>query len=175
MKQKIINNRTLWELFIGEFVFGLLSQTCLVVAGIFWKAFYERPFYHSVGLWIGVAFAGCIAVHMNKSISAALDYDSETATKVMKKDSILRYAAITLVLAGIMLTDIVNPLTVFLGIMSLKISAYCQPYTYKLMDRVVGKEVLPDLIEFEENESDDKGFIDDSAEESDENNNEKVE
>lgn len=147
MIQKIKNNRTLYELYAGELFYGVICQIVIVVAGCFYEKMHEHPLYYSLGLWTGIILSGFLAWHMNRSISGALLCDEETAVKVVRKGSVARYIGVTLVLAGIMFTDVINPLTAFAGVMGLKISAYIEPFTYKVFDHVVGKEELPPLVD----------------------------
>ena len=45
---------------------------------------------------------------------------------------LLRYGVLCIILGIIMLTDVLNPLIVFLGYMMMKVAAYIQPFTHKL-------------------------------------------
>jgi len=147
MKEKIIQNRTLSDLFLGIFIFCLICQIGLVIGC---KFFWGRTAYYSIGLWFGCLIAIFMAWHMNRSISSALDFDGDTATKLMRKGTYIRYFAIVIILAGFMIIDIVSPLTVFLGIMGLKAGAYSQPFVHKLLNPIVGEEPINDCPVIEE-------------------------
>ena len=54
------------------------------------------------------------------------------ASKLMTRGYLFRYGMIAFVLILISLTEMLNPLIVFLGYMSLKVTAYIQPFTHKL-------------------------------------------
>ena len=146
MKQKISDNRMLAELITGILVYGVISVPVLILIGVFCKDISDRPVYYFLGMAVGIAMAVAMAVHMNKSISGALEYDGDTAVKLMRKGSIVRYTGVTLILIGIMLTDAVSPLTSMAGLMGLKVAAYMQPLVDSVMNKVVGKEDLPDII-----------------------------
>lgn len=116
------------ELLLGIFIFGIL---CQIIGPFFVK---EKLFY-SMGLWIGVLCAMAMAIHMAWSLSIALSLGEEGAVKMMQKHNLLRYGVLTLVLGGLMILRIGNPLSAFLGVMGLKVAAYLQPITHKLFRR----------------------------------------
>ena len=65
----------------------------------------------------------------------------------MSAHNIIRYLVFVLVVGAIAVTKIANPLSAFLGIMSIKAAAYMQPFTRKISLRIYGEEVLPPIIE----------------------------
>lgn len=162
MKERIIQNRTLYDLILGIILFNIICQLGLIIGCHF---LWGRALYYSIGLWCGCVIAIFMAWHMNRSISAALDYDSETATKLMRKGTYIRYLAIIIILGGFMIMDVVSPLTVFLGIMGLKAGAYAYPLVRSFLNPLVGKEPesecppLPDdvLIEASDDAHGEKG------------------
>ena len=119
-------DRTLLELSIGIVVWCLLCQ----VAGIW---FVSDKAGYSLGLWMGTLLAVAAGVHMWWALDRALDFARDTAVKMMTKHNILRYLVITAVLALIMVSGIANPLAAFLGLMGLKVAAYMQPFTHKVL------------------------------------------
>ena len=140
MKERITRiNRTLFELETGILLFGMVCQ--LFVFPVKDKAAY------SLGLWIGILTAMAGAFHMWWSLDRALDLDEKAAVSKMSTHNILRYVAITIVLALTAVSKIANPLSAFLGIMSLKASAYMQFITKKISYLVYGEEILPPLVE----------------------------
>ena len=56
----------------------------------------------------------------------------EAAVKLIIKGYGIRYVLIVLIMLIIIMTKIMNPLVVFLGYMSLKVTALMQPITHKL-------------------------------------------
>lgn len=129
MKEKIAGvNKTLLELIAGIFIYGLL---CQIVGLIFTK---DTAGYSS-GLWIGIATAVAAALHMWRSLDRSLDLDEGTAGKKMQMQSIIRYTVIVIIMGLTMINGFTNPLAAFLGIMGLKVAAYLQPFTHKLLFR----------------------------------------
>lgn len=128
-EEKIKIDTTLKELFIGIVTAGILFQVTIV-----W--FVKNKASYSAGLWIGALLAAFLAWHMWKTLNEALDLGAEGAEKIMRKQSLLRYGAVILVLAVLMCTEIVNPLAAFLGVMTLKVAAYLQPITHKVISKL---------------------------------------
>lgn len=127
-KRKI--NETLGELFAGIGASGALFWFVFI-----W--FVRDRISYSIGLWIGVLLAGFLAWHMWKTLDEALGLGVSGAEKVMRKQSLLRYALVIAVLAVLMYTDAADPLAAFLGIMTLKVAAYLQPVTHKVLSKII--------------------------------------
>lgn len=118
-------DRTLLELSVGSLAWGLLCQLTIV-----W--FVEDKVDYSIGLWLGIFLAVAAGIHMWWSLDCALDYEQDTAVKRMTRYNLLRYGVIVLVMGIIMVGGFANPLSAFLGVMGLKVSAYIQPFTHKI-------------------------------------------
>ena len=121
-------NESLPDLLIGILIFGLFAEFLPV-----W--FLERKLYYSIGLLIGLFVAALSAWHMAYSIDNAVDYDEGTATKHMQKGSALRYGGWLILLGILMIFDFASPIAAFIGMISLKVSAYLAPFTHKLFRR----------------------------------------
>lgn len=140
MKEKITGiNRTLFELETGILIFGVICQ-------FFALAVKDHGGY-SLGLWAGIVTAMAGAFHMWWSLDRALDLPQKDAVRSMSAHNIIRYLVFVLVVGAIAVTKIANPLSAFLGIMSIKAAAYMQPFTRKISLRIYGEEVLPPIIE----------------------------
>lgn len=140
MKQRITQiNRTLFELESGIIIFGVVCQLVVLLIG-------NRPGY-SLGLWIGIVTAMLGAFHMWWSLDRALDLPEKAAVRSMSTHNIIRYLVFVLVVGAAAVTHTANPLLIFLGIMSIKVSAYMHFLTKKISLRIYGEEILPPLIE----------------------------
>lgn len=122
-------NETLTELFAGIGITAVLFQVTVV-----W--FVKDRISYSMGLWIGAALAAAMAFHMWRTLDSTLEMGEAGAQKQMGRQSALRYGAVVLVLTFLMLTEAANPLSAFLGIMTLKVAAYLQPVTHKVIVRL---------------------------------------
>ena len=121
-------NRTLLEMYLGMMFFGLVCQ----IVGAF---VVKDQVIYALSLWCGIIAAMCSACHMYRILDRALDLGDEAA-KLIYKGYILRYVLIVLIMLTVIMTGILNPLVMFLGYMSLKVTAFIQPFTHKLCNRI---------------------------------------
>lgn len=121
-------NRALTELWIGIIFAGLVFQ----VVGMW---FSQDKRLYTIALWIGVILALVTVVHMYRTLDRALDLGAG-AQKAVTVANMVRYACIVVVFAIVMLSKVLNPLITFLGLMSLKVAAYLQPFTHKLCNKI---------------------------------------
>lgn len=117
-------NRALLELDLGILFCGVVCQ----LAGM---GFTGHKGLYTLALWLGIMLALLGSWHMYKTLDRALDL-GDGAAKVMVTGGLLRYAVLCIILGIIMVTDVLNPLIVFLGYMTMKVAAYLQPFTHKL-------------------------------------------
>lgn len=121
-------NSTLKELLIGIALVGVLAQiACLI--------FLKRHLYHAVGLWVGILIAVGMVIHMQRSIEDGLDLMGDAGVKHMKKAYLIRTSAACIVIALVLYFNWGNPLTILLGVMSLKIAVYLQSPVHKLLEK----------------------------------------
>lgn len=123
---------TLCEMITGMFLFGILCE----IIGVW---FVKDKLSCSLGLFIGVIIAALMASHMAWTFETSIDKDGKTATGRVRFQALLRYFVVLGVFAVLMLTDFANPLAAFLGVMSLKVSAYLQPLIHKIF-KVLNKK-----------------------------------
>lgn len=88
------------------------------------------------GSRIGLAAAVGMGIHLKRSIEDALDYGEEGAVKHMRKTYAFRYAMVALVFGVTVYFEIGHPLMLLVGIMGLKIGAYLQPVTHKVLNKL---------------------------------------
>lgn len=134
-------NRTLLEMHIGMVFFGLVCQAvgALIV---------ENQKEYALSLWFGVAFAIAGSVHMCRTLDRAL-LSGGNASGIVTRGYLFRYCLVAAVLVVIAVTGVMNPLVFFLGYMSLKVTAYLQPITHKLCNRLF-HETDPEPVSEEE-------------------------
>lgn len=126
-------NEALPELLFGIFIYGIVIQA----AGVWFAADKLR---YSSGLWIGIVTAMAMAYHIALIIAESVDaVDPQKARVRITAKGILRYAAVVIVFTVTMYFDLGNLITLFIGVMGLKISAYLQPTLHKVLIKVTGK------------------------------------
>lgn len=121
-------NRTLLEMHLGILFLGIV---CQLIGALLVK----NQFFYAISLWFGILLAMTSAVHMYRTLDRALDYDEKTAAKLIFRGYLIRYVLLVLFLLIIIKTGVMNPLIVFMAYMSLKVTAFIQPFTHKLCNR----------------------------------------
>ena len=124
--------RTLTELLAGIVLAGIVFE----IIGLI---FVKDRLSHSIGMLIGVVMALAMATHMAFSLSNALDWDEEHAKSSMWKSNILRYVLVVVCFMLSAYFRIGNMVSCFFGIMTLKMSAYLQPYLHRLCNKYILK------------------------------------
>ena len=76
-----------------------------------------------------------MSIHMKRNIEDALDFDERGAVKHMRKGYVFRYALVALLFGVVIYMHIGNPITLLVGVMGLKIGAYIQPITHKVLQK----------------------------------------
>ncbi len=118
-------NTTLAELLVGIAAVGVLAQLIILLVS-------RGHLQNAVGLWAGVLMAGGMAIHMSRTIYEAVDLGAENATKYMQRASVTRIGVVVIAMAILIYFKIGNPITLIVGLFTLKISAYLQPFIHKL-------------------------------------------
>ena len=126
-------NQALPGLLLGILIYGILVQ----VTGVW---FVEDKLRYTSGLWIGIGTAMGLAYHIARVIAETIDVpDAKKAGSRIVAKGILRYAAVAAVFIVTLYYDLGSLVTLFLGVMGLKISAYLQPAMHKVLIKVTGK------------------------------------
>jgi len=116
-------------MYLGMIFFGLIFQ----IVGVL---LVQDRLRYSVSLWFGILMAAVSTMHLYRTLDRALDFEEKTASKMIFRGYLIRYVAVALILLIAMLTDTLNPLVLFLGYMSLKVTALIQPITHKLCNKL---------------------------------------
>jgi hypothetical protein len=135
-------NDALPGLVIGIVVYGVILQ----VTGVW---FVSDKIRYSSGLWIGIACAIGMAIHLAIVIEEAVrDGYGDGNTRRLSMKSVLRYLVVVLVFTVMMYFHLGNLISAFLGVLGLKVSAYAQPFMHKM----IFKDIAPEesLNELEE-------------------------
>ena len=109
---------------MGMLFFGVCCQIAGALAA-------KDQVRYAASLWFGIAFAFAASIHMYRTLERAMAGGGD-ASKLVTRGYLFRYGVIAFVLILASLTEILNPLVIFLGYMSLKVTAYIQPFTHKL-------------------------------------------
>lgn len=139
---------TLYRLLAGIFVTGL-------VEGIFLLVLCNDKGAAVFGLLLGLWVAAVNAVYIYRSLGKALELDEKNSVKAMRGPVMVRYCFMGIAVAlGLLRPHLFSPVGVILGLLSMKVSAYAQPF---FMKRNPDAKPLPE-DEWEEEEQSPWGF-----------------
>ena len=99
---------------------------------------------YSTGLFIGILLAAGMAINMAVVLQDAVDlYGGEHAQGKIIAKSILRYLIVVIVFFVMMKFEFGNLFSAFIGVLGLKVAAYMQPLTHKLVLKLLGGKATP--------------------------------
>lgn len=113
----------------GILVLGVICQ----LVGAF---LVKDQIYYALSMWFGILLSMVSTLHMYRTLDRALDFDEKTASKLIFRGYMSRYVALIAILAITMVTEVLNPLVVFMAYMSLKVTALIQPFTHKFYNTI---------------------------------------
>ena len=126
-------NDVLPELVLGIVIYGIFVE----LAGVWFVADKLR---YSTGLLIGISLAIGMAINIAVVIRDAVEiYGEDGAKNRVIIKSVLRYLIVVVVFFVMMKFNLGNLFTAFIGVLGLKVSAYLQPFTHKVILRLQGR------------------------------------
>lgn len=131
------------EMICNMLLYGIIIQ----FAGVW---FVEDKLRYTTGLWIGIAVAAGMAIHMAVLIMDAVDMMAAShSTARTAVFSVLRYVVVVIVFLLVWYFELGNLIVMFIGVMGLKAAAYLQPFTHKFIMkyRRKGDDASSDKIE----------------------------
>lgn len=137
IKNLIKENETLRELLLGTSVFYVPVLLILLI-------FTKQKWFYIAGLTAGYLVSMFMAVHMAYTLEIGVTFSEKDATAYFRRKTMLRYGVVCILVAVIGLTECASPITAIVGIMGIKIGAYLQPITHKVVSKknhTDGKEV----------------------------------
>ncbi len=95
---------------------------------------------------VSVIIGGLVAIamlgSMRKTVETVLMLDPDTAKKYGRRQSIVRIALMGVILcAAFYFKEYVNPWGVFVGVFSLKFSAYLQPLVHAIFNKIMKRRI----------------------------------
>lgn len=127
-------NSALPALLLGILIYGVIVE----LAGVW---FVEDKLRYSTGLWIGIALACGMAIHMAVVIEDAVALQGENGAKnKVILQSLLRYIVVVAVFFVTAKFRLGNFIMAFIGVLGLKAAAYMQPFIHKVLYLKEGKD-----------------------------------
>lgn len=121
-------NRTLHEMLIGV-------AFCNVVLLCIGLVFCKDKGSAVIGLICGMLTACFYTIHMAITIDDAFDLDAKGAMAQMRKQMMIRYVVVCVVVALVSYFEIGNPILCIFAILTTKLGAYLQPVVHKILFR----------------------------------------
>lgn len=121
-------NRTGIELIIGNVIYYILGQILILI-------FADRKLNVSVGFILGVVISVLMTFHMTIAIEQAMSFNERGADRHVKKTTAARMILCFIALIVIGITQVGDIVAALFGVMALKVSAYLQPLTHKVLAR----------------------------------------
>jgi len=119
----------LYELISGVVLVGVFVQIAFLIFSV-------NVLYDSCGWWGGIAIACFMAFHMYRSLDNALDLQEGDAMSSVRKNSLIRYSIVVIVMVIMHYTGAGNVVTYVFGVLMLKAGAYLQPFTHKVFNKI---------------------------------------
>lgn len=126
--RKPSNYRMLIELLLGIGIYGILGQLLILI-------FAKGKLYESVGFLAGLALAVVMIIHMAIAIENSVELEEEGALKYIRKTYIIRIVCLLVVFLLLFFLKLGDVVAALFGILSLKVSAYLQPFTHKVTQK----------------------------------------
>lgn len=126
-------NDALPGLVLGIILYGIIIE----LIGIW---FVPDKVMFTSGLWIGIAVAVGMAVHIAVVLVDAVDLQGgEKVRRKIVAQYLLRYIVVVAVFLLIMIFHLGNLLAAFVGVMGLKAAAYVQPFMHRVFLKLQGR------------------------------------
>ncbi|MBR3769692.1 MAG: hypothetical protein IKL06_04075 [Lachnospiraceae bacterium] len=126
-------NDALPGLVLGIVIYGIVVE----LVGVW---FVEDKLRYSTGLLIGIVVAIGLAINIAQVIRDAVEiYGADGARNRLIIKSVLRYLVVVVVFFVMMKFNLGNLVTAFIGVLGLKVSAYLQPFTHKVILKIQGR------------------------------------
>lgn len=118
---------TVIQLMIGNVAYGIIGILLLLI--------FPDRWYNEIGFIWGVTVSCAMTYHIYYSLRRAMDMQENSAlkyTRITYGTRVLMVFVAFAVLAGL---GVGNIITALAGLFALKVSAYLQPFTYKILEK----------------------------------------
>ncbi len=120
------------ELLAAIVLYGLITEIVVIIVA-------QDKIFYTIGLTVGLIAAAGMCIHMQMSLEDAIDIGEGGAEKHIRKTYGIRMTVVLLIMGLMYYFNLGSILMYFVGIMSLKVAAYLQPFTHKYFQKYIGK------------------------------------
>lgn len=125
------------ELLIGEALYLLLGE--LLIAAVVLVSGSGDLLKLALGFLEGVILAAVMLIHMTASVEDSVAMYEDEALKHTRKSYIIRMLILLAAFCLIFFLRLGDIIAALLGLMSLKVAAYIQPFTHKILQKNTSK------------------------------------
>ncbi len=116
----------------------LLDAVYLVLGELIILLFVPQPALCAAGFFAGVLYAAFAIIHMSFRIRRVV-YGRAAASKTLVLGYFIRLAVMLGVFAVLYIFHIGDLLSALIGMFAMKVSAYLQPFTHKMLSKILKK------------------------------------
>ena len=117
------------QLLAGIVCYGIFVQ--FILLGAYWWFALKEPGYYAAGLWTGILLAMFLVILMDRSIVYAVDLEPRKAASYQSGRYLVRAVTVVAVFALLAWSGAGSVLMAFVGLWSIKCSAYLYPVIQK--------------------------------------------
>lgn len=121
------DEKTVLELIIGNVLFGIIGAIILLI--------FPNRIYNEIGYLWGVIVSIAMTIHMYHSLKVSLELGEGGALKHIRLTYATRVAGVLIAFALLNYLEIGNVIAGVIGLFALKVAAYIQPITHKILER----------------------------------------
>lgn len=133
-------NPTMVEIIYGILAYGIVVLILMTVLepsfGVIEKVFNDRFLLILIGFLIGIGISIILVMLMTRTIENMVSGGGYGATKQSVIGSLTRSGIVILAIVILLVTHIANVFSMLFGLFGLKLSAYFQPITHKLILKI---------------------------------------
>lgn len=133
-------NPTMVELIIGIVLYGIIGEILLTAMYLLnvplEKVFNDTIANILIGFLVGIIYSVIMIIHMARTVETALDMGEQGALKHTRIAYIIRIAVLLVLFILMLIINIGNLFAMLFGLLSVKLSAYAQPITHKVKEKL---------------------------------------
>lgn len=133
-------NPTMIELIIGIVLYGIIGEILLTAMYLLSvpleKVFNDTIANILIGFLVGIIYSVIMIIHMARTVEAALDMGEQGALKHTRIAYAIRIVGMIVLFIIMLIVNIGNLFAMVFGLLSLKLSAYAQPITHKVKEKL---------------------------------------
>lgn len=125
-------NPVLIDMLVWDIVYLLIGEMIILI-------FLPDKLNFAIGFMAGVLFSMFAAIHMSITLVQSVQIGDNGAVKKSLIAYTIRLVSIVLIFLLLYVSGVGNIVATFVGMFALKVSAYLQPFTHKVVTKILRK------------------------------------